>query len=95
MLTCLVCPLARHEQGEYFSLDLGGSNLRVMFVKLSREHGQVVGTRSAKSRYPGTGLRPRPGVSMAPCRSIRLLCELGPLGAVACIAGWDAATALL
>ena len=32
----------RHEQGQYFSLDLGGSNLRVMFVKLSRQHGQVV-----------------------------------------------------
>ena len=36
------CVVGRHEQGEYFSLDLGGSNLRVMFVKLSREHGQVV-----------------------------------------------------
>jgi hypothetical protein len=37
-----VVPFGRHEQGQYFSLDLGGSNLRVMFVKLSRQHGQVV-----------------------------------------------------
>lgn len=35
-------PGCRHEQGEFYSLDLGGSNLRVMYVKLSQLHGQVV-----------------------------------------------------
>ena len=47
---------ARHEHGEYFSLDLGGSNLRVMFVKLSREHGQVVSAPDAATR--GTPAQP-------------------------------------
>ena len=54
LLTCCACLFARHEQGEYFSLDLGGSNLRVMFVKLSREHGQVVGTSCVDPWHPVT-----------------------------------------
>eukprot|EP00208_Stichococcus_sp_RCC1054_P000886 CAMPEP_0206137798 /NCGR_PEP_ID=MMETSP1473-20131121/2852_1 /ASSEMBLY_ACC=CAM_ASM_001109 /TAXON_ID=1461547 /ORGANISM="Stichococcus sp, Strain RCC1054" /LENGTH=496 /DNA_ID=CAMNT_0053531037 /DNA_START=413 /DNA_END=1903 /DNA_ORIENTATION=- len=30
-----------HEHGKFFSIDLGGTNLRVMYVKLPRGHGKV------------------------------------------------------
>lgn len=30
-----------HEHGKFFSIDLGGTNLRVMYVKLPRVHGKV------------------------------------------------------
>lgn len=30
-----------HEHGKFFSIDLGGTNLRVMYVKLPREYGKV------------------------------------------------------
>lgn len=35
-------PPCRHETGEFFALDLGGTNFRVLYVKLSDDHGGVV-----------------------------------------------------
>lgn len=30
------------ESGEYFALDMGGTNFRTVYVKLSDKHGQMV-----------------------------------------------------
>ncbi len=34
--------LRRHEHGKFFSIDLGGTNLRVMYLKLPRDRAIVV-----------------------------------------------------
>jgi hexokinase len=31
-----------HEHGKFFSIDLGGTNLRCAYVKLPRDHAEVV-----------------------------------------------------
>jgi hexokinase len=36
--------LCRHETGEIFAVDIGGTNFRVIYVKLSDEKGLVVGS---------------------------------------------------
>ena len=32
----------RHETGDFYALDLGGTNFRTLYVKLSDNHGEVV-----------------------------------------------------
>lgn len=34
----------RAETGEFYAVDIGGTNFRVIYVKLSDAKGQVVGT---------------------------------------------------
>ena len=35
-------PARRYEQGEYYALDIGGTNFRCLYVKLSEQRGVVV-----------------------------------------------------
>lgn len=35
-----------HEHGKFFSIDLGGTNLRCAYVKLPRDHAEVVSPRA-------------------------------------------------
>ncbi len=44
------CFLCREELGEYFAVDIGGTNYRVIYVKLSPEKSKVVRTAAACSR---------------------------------------------
>lgn len=32
----------RHEKGDFWALDLGGTNFRTLYIKLSANHGEVV-----------------------------------------------------
>lgn len=34
--------MCRHEAGEYYAIDVGGTNLRVLFVRLGRDPKSVV-----------------------------------------------------
>lgn len=36
------CAARREELGEYFAVDIGGTNYRVIYVKLSPDKGKVV-----------------------------------------------------
>lgn len=38
--------MCRHEHGKFFSIDLGGTNLRVMYVKIPRDRAAVVSALS-------------------------------------------------
>lgn len=38
--------MCRHESGEYYAIDLGGTNLRVLYARLGQEPKSVVGCRA-------------------------------------------------
>lgn len=42
MLTSLVLPFLHLEKGDFIALDLGGSNFRILRVKVSHEKKQTV-----------------------------------------------------
>lgn len=42
MLTSLVLPFPQLEKGDFIALDLGGSNFRILRVKVSHEKKQTV-----------------------------------------------------
>lgn len=47
--------MCRHEHGKFFSIDLGGTNLRVMYVKIPRDRAAVVSALSKRQHRRGSG----------------------------------------
>jgi Hexokinase len=46
----VLLPPCRHENGTFLSIDIGGTNARVLCVELSKERGQVVSCGKAAMR---------------------------------------------
>ena len=71
------CACCSDERGDYFAVDLGGTNLRVLYAKLSEKKGEVVRARGGGKggserepapRPPATKIMPRasaPGAAPA------------------------------
>jgi hexokinase len=49
MLLTVVSVRCREESGSCYALDIGGTNFRVVYYKLSDKHGVVVSARAAQA----------------------------------------------
>ena len=65
------CPvmLCRHESGDFYALDIGGTNFRVLYTRLAAGHAEIV-SHGAGILHPGQLLAQ--GAAGLPCRQMHL-----------------------